>query len=208
MKHVLRIILDTIFPPSTHERLLREWTPENFSEHLYPTLIAPHLALSHYEKPSVQAAIAACKFENNMYAAKLLTALLQMWLKQNPSPGITILIPLPLSIARKKERGFNQVERVIHYLSHDTHLKIEPSWLIRKQHTIRQTSLNRNERLKNMPGAFRASEHILLQDWNGISRVIICDDVLTTGATLTAARNTLSPHLPVSVVLVTLAWAH
>lgn len=208
MLHTLRIILDTIFPPTVHERRLREWTPQKFSEHLYPTLVAPHLSLSHYETPSVQAAIAACKFENNMHAAKLLAALFQTWLLQNPSPGITVLIPLPLSTTRKKERGFNQVERVLQYLSHDTHLKTEVGWLLRVQHTVRQTSLNRSERLQNMPGAFRVSHRTLPQNWDTISRVIICDDVLTTGATLNAARISLSPHLPPSVELVTLAWAH
>lgn len=208
MKHALRIILDTLFPPTVHERRLRAIAPDTFALALHPTVVFPHLALSHYDSPAVQAAVAACKFENNSHAASLLATLFARWLSHQKQTGITVIIPLPLSTNRQKERGFNQVERVVRAMPPIASLRIESTWLVRTHHTAPQTSLDRSGRLQNMSGAFSVRLPLTNCDWGLITRVIICDDVLTTGATLTAARTALAPHLPPSVELVTLAWAH
>jgi predicted amidophosphoribosyltransferase len=208
MKQLLRIILDAVFPPTVHELCLRQYAPAAFSQLYRPTIIGTHTALSQYEHRSVQAAVAACKFENNHYAAKLLSTLLATWLSLHTRTGTTLIIPLPLSSARKKERGFNQVERVLTYLPVNQNHCIATRFLARTHDTTRQTSLNRIERQQNMQGAFAATSAALNNSWDHITRVIICDDVLTTGATLTAARVALAPHLPRHIELVTLAWAH
>ncbi len=209
MNDLLRIVLDTLFPPTQHEKRIRTLSTETFARLLRPTTIDRHIALSLYDIADVQAAVAACKFEKNIQAAKLLAALCDSWLEQNKQAGVTVLIPIPLSYKRRKERGFNQVERVLNNLPHHPSILIAPHLLKRVRDTKRQTSLGRTERISNLTGVFATQpQQLALIDWSSVTRVIICDDVLTTGATLTAARSALAPHLPSNITLVTLAWAH
>jgi ComF family protein len=187
MYALLRIILDTLFPPTRHEILLRTISPELFLHQYQPTTIGIHLALSHYQSTSVQAAVAACKFERNQHAAQLLTTLLTAWLHENTQTGMTIILPIPLSRKRKRERGFNQVERVLSNLPHHHSYVLNPRLIQRSRHTERQTSLGRRARAQNLNQAFTVNmRQLALINWNNVTRVVICDDVLTTGATLTA----------------------
>lgn len=207
-RRTLRIVLDSIFPPTVHGVILRDYTRERFAGHLKPVPIHECIALANYFSPAVQSAVAACKFEKSLHAATLLSVLLEAWLKANPIDGVTLLIPIPLSSEREKERGFNQVTRVLEYLPSIPSIKIERRLLRRLVHTSRQTSLGRYERLKNVKDAFIIDSLIAEYDWSKITRVIICDDVTTTGATLEAARVKIAPLLPLHINLQLIAWAH
>jgi ComF family protein len=208
MRKLLRIIIDSIFPPTKHGTLLASITPAQFVRHYHTLPVHQVVTLSRYQTPVVQAAIVACKFEKNLRAATLLATLLTTWMSTHETTGTTILIPVPLSRTRQTKRGFNQVTRVLSYLQKNPLVRVEQHWLIRGSDTIRQTSLNREARLKNMTNAFAVSRTITTIDWSNISRIIICDDVLTTGATLTAAKTALQPHIPTEVELICLAFAH
>ena len=207
MNNILRIIIDTVFPPTAHTAKLSRTTPDIFLRHYHEQKVGEVTALSHYHVPVIQAAIAAGKFENNRYATRLLSYLLSTWLNKNIVSRKTILIPLPLSRTRQNERGFNQVERVVTHAKAESIL-MKTNWLTRVVDTTRQTSLDRTERLKNMTGAFTITGAIQQTDWSTISRVVICDDVITTGASLAAAKASLLPHIPSHIELVCLAWAH
>ena len=204
----LRIILDALFPPTAHERLLRTVTAEQFVTLYLPTAHYNCIALAPYSSRRIQAAVAACKFEKNHHAATLLAALFAYWLETHTLVGTTILIPIPLSHARERERGFNQVTRVLEHLPCHEHIEIAKHWLIRPQDTARQTSLGRQARLKNMNDAFVMTPRLTTVDWTPISRIIICDDVMTTGSTLGAARAALEKVVPKHVQILCLAWAH
>ena len=204
----LRIILDLLFPPSTHERLLRTITKERFFACYQPTTYTNVISLAPYQNRIIQAAVAACKFEKNQYGAELLACLLQHWLDTHRVSGRTICLPIPLSHAREKERGFNQVTRVLEHIPHTASYTLEKNWIIRPIDTKRQTSLDRKARLENMKGAFTVSPEMLHTNWDGVSRVIICDDVITTGATLEAARKVLRGRVPNEIPIICMAWAH
>lgn len=208
MQYILRIILDTLFPPTPHGRLLSKTTEQLFVQLYSEERAHDTVTLSHYHTPYIQAAIAACKFENNHQAARLLSTLLPIWLHTHPTVGVTVLLPIPLSRQRTTERGFNQVERVLNNCPVPDSCHITIKWLERSVDTKRQTSQNRTDRLINMNNAFVVTRAIQQVDWSNITRVIICDDVVTTGATLRAAKSALRPHLPAHVTLITLAWAH
>ncbi len=88
------------------------------------------------------------------------------------------LVPVPLHPVRFRERGFNQAEQLCRTLCRKSGLKVETRAVKRNRVTQTQTLLSRNERLANMRGAFDPHKVKL----NG-RRVVLVDDVLTTGAT-------------------------
>jgi predicted amidophosphoribosyltransferase len=208
MLYPLRSIINILFPLTSHGRLLQTYTPAEFLRYYQPTRIDTHIALSHYHKPVVQAAVAACKFENSDHAARLLATLVTQWFREHPTDQNTLIVPIPLGRQRTKERHFNQVTRVLSYSTLAPTIKINEGVLVRTVDTARQTSLNRQARLENMLTAFVVTTKAALIDWRSVSRIVICDDVTTTGATLAAAKTALRPHLPPHTELITLAWTH
>src|SRR3989344_5149607 len=104
-----------------------------------------------------------------------------------------ILIPIPLSSKRYRERGYNQAELLCENLvklDENVNFKLEKNILIKQIDTKHQAHiLNRSERLKNIVGSFTilyTGKNIgLIKNKN----IILIDDITTTGATLTEARK-------------------
>ena len=92
-----------------------------------------------------------------------------------------VLIPIPLSFKRLSERGFNQSLVLSQQLSRE---KTHPSSLLRMRNT-----LARNERLTNLKGAFAVAPFMSAQ-LRG-KRILLIDDVMTSGATINAAAQVL-----------------
>ena len=96
------------------------------------------------------------------------------------------LIPIPLSLKRLSERGYNQSLILSQKLSAQ---KTHPNSLLRMRHTAAQSSLSRQQRLTNLNGAFALSP-FKSAELRG-QRVMLIDDVMTSGATLQAAAQVL-----------------
>jgi ComF family protein len=100
----------------------------------------------------------------------------------------SVLVPVPLHAARRSDRGYNQAERIAEALAaHVAGCRTE--FLLRKRHeTVSQTRLGRQDRRKNVAGAFVVAEGMSVDP---MKRYVVIDDVLTTGATLHACAIAL-----------------
>lgn len=96
------------------------------------------------------------------------------------------LVPVPLHPERRKERGFNQSEEIARWLGSRISLPVE-SGLVRVRPTPPQARLRRVERLRNLRGALALAPGF---DPRG-RRLLLCDDVFTTGATADACARVL-----------------
>lgn len=91
---------------------------------------------------------------------------------------VDVIVPVVLHVSRRRERGFDQSLLLGRGLSRRLGVPLGPNLLERRRDTRPQARLRRDERLRNMEGAFRADA--------GVSgrRLLLVDDVTTTGATL------------------------
>ena len=97
-----------------------------------------------------------------------------------------IIVPVPLHATRLRERGFNQASLLAALLSAQTSISSKPL-LERIRYTTTQTALDRSERMENLHNAFRLRKNA---DVRGL-RVLLIDDVLTTGSTLSECARVL-----------------
>lgn len=97
--------------------------------------------------------------------------------------------PVPLAPVRRRERGYNQSERIAAALARTWDVPTYPHALVRARATVSQTRLTPGERLRNVAGAFRADEQVV-RALRG-AHVVLVDDVVTTAATLNACAAAL-----------------
>ncbi len=98
-----------------------------------------------------------------------------------------LIVPVPLYPLKQREREFNQAERLAVHLAAATEIQVNKKLLQRVRFTNTQTRLTRSQRAANMRGAFTMRHGARLDG----ERVILMDDVFTTGATTSACAQTL-----------------
>lgn len=99
-----------------------------------------------------------------------------------------VLVPIPLHIKRQKWRGFNQAEEIGEMVAKIMGWKYAKDLLIKKLATKPQTRLEKSERIKNIKGVFALNTHY---NFDNTQKVILFDDVYTTGSTLREASKVL-----------------
>ena len=100
-----------------------------------------------------------------------------------------ILVPVPLYTTRLIQRRFNQSAELARNISELTGLSFRPDLLIRSRRTRQQVGLTASERARNVQGAFKVPESMKLEVAG--SKVLLIDDVYTSGATVKAAARAL-----------------
>jgi len=160
------------------------------ADYIYP--------LYSYRSPIIRRAIWYLKYRERTALAEELAGLLYAHILEELSEKMLfdnftepIIIPVPLSKKRFRQRGYNQAELIAKELMKlDTEkiLTIETRALLKIKDTPSQVSIkNKSERLKNLKGSF------IIKDGERVAgrNIILIDDVTTTGATIKEARRTL-----------------
>ncbi|MBR6615826.1 MAG: ComF family protein [Lachnospiraceae bacterium] len=99
---------------------------------------------------------------------------------------VDAIIPVPVHPSRRRKRGFNQAEVLAKIVGERLGIPVKAELLRRTKKTLPQKELSVGERLKNLSGAFRADEIP-----ENIRRVLLVDDIYTTGSTIEACTRVL-----------------
>ncbi|MFQ6122191.1 MAG: ComF family protein [Dehalococcoidales bacterium] len=139
-------------------------------------------------------AIHQLKYQNLRALALPLAKLLQDYLLTNPLPA-EVLVPVPLHQKRLRERGYNQSSLLARQLGKLASLPVVDDCLVRQRHTPPQARTSTvEERQSNVADAFTCRDHRLRN-----KKVLLIDDVSTSGATLDACAAALKAFGATSV---------
>ncbi|MBI5182625.1 MAG: ComF family protein [Nitrospirae bacterium] len=149
-------------------------------------------------------AIHIFKYQKRQAMARHLNNLMPDPLLQKLAQG-DIIIPVPLYKKRLNERGFNQSLLIAHYMSNRLSIPLCIEGLQRTRWTRPQIELTREERLKNVRGAFAVGADFKPATTIKGKRVILVDDVYTTGATVNECAKVLKKGGAKEVYVFTIA---
>ncbi|MEW6066764.1 MAG: ComF family protein [Nitrospirota bacterium] len=114
-------------------------------------------------------------------------------------PSADGIVPVPLSIKGLRERGFNQSLLIARVIAKKKKFPLFMDILLKEKETPPQIGLSARERLLNLKGVFKVKGNI-----NG-KRLLLIDDVMTTGATVTECSKVLMKGGAKEVIVLTLA---
>ena len=149
-------------------------------------------------------AIFALKYQARIVMADPLADLMVRCFPQTHlAKAVDVVVPIPIHHSRFVERGFNQAEELARRFCKRVSLPLEVDALYKPGNTAHQVSLPRRKRMVNMKGAFAVKNANALTG----KRVLLIDDVFTTGSTLDEAARILKANGAAQVYAYTLAKA-
>ena len=98
-----------------------------------------------------------------------------------------IIIPVPISKKRNKERGYNQSFLIAKELSKKQNIKLENNCLIKSKNIIEQSKLNKEQRQKNIEGVYSVTNKQNIEN----KSILLVDDIYTTGSTVNECSKLL-----------------
>lgn len=153
----------------------------------YPALKFSHQALYHYDE-NMKAWFQRYKFDGHVSLAECFANDIKAWFKDTEE---AVVIPIPLSKTKQAERGFNQVGVLLKASG------IQWLSVLKKNHQgLNQSQLTRNDRLE-MAQPFQLDDHGAKQIKG--KRVIIVDDIYTTGRTMYWAALLINSCEPIAI---------
>ncbi len=141
-----------------------------------------------YYEGCVREAVVRFKYSGGLYAARPLSRLLvEAFARHFTSGEFDVIVPVPVHRSRLIHRGFNQAVILAEGLAGKTAIPLDRGSLVKTRRTVPQVGLVRHQRLKNLSGSFGVHRKARVKDL----RVLLVDDVATTGATIAEAARTL-----------------
>ena len=142
------------------------------------------------------------KYEKALWIAPDMAELLHRCLEaEYPGQWFDFIVPVPLHHVRRRGRGYNQSAVLARELSRRIGRPVQPGMLRRIRPTATQTNLTAADRQSNVASAFQYRR----KEWLAGRRVLLVDDVMTTGATVNACAKALKKGGAESVHVVTVA---
>lgn len=120
---------------------------------------------------------------------------------ENRLRSVDYVMPVPLHPARMRQRGYNQCSRFGREIARQLGAAYSESLLLRQQPSPTQTRKDRWQRWKSTHGSFRLPKPERIRD----KKVLLVDDVITTGATLEACCKALEASNPAAIFIGTMA---
>ncbi len=189
--------------PRTHyERDPNNLLMQHFME--WPEVIRATAYFYYYKEGEYSSLIHHLKYKDHPEVGTYLGRIAAMELKASGFfDGIDLIIPVPLSKKRYRQRGYNQCDYIAKGISKVTSIDISNKSIERMVNTDTQTAKGRMDRWKNTEGIFRIKDATTLTG----KHILLVDDVATTGATLHACTSALLtvPGVRVSVFALTKA---
>ena len=109
--------------------------------------------------------------------------------RELPGEEVSGIVPVPLHLSKRRERGYNQSEYICRGIAPVLAVPVEAKTVIRRVYTQSQTKLKSEERKRNVAGVFalRPGSSFMLKD----ATLLLVDDVVTTGATMQSCAQVL-----------------
>lgn len=216
-KKIMHSFFDIFFPRSVNIKKFENMTTEELlntipqAEIFDNEVIFPILSYKH---ELTRAMIWELKYRKNKIALKLLSKIMYDFMLAELSDiklfsnfSKPLLIPIPLSSKKYRERGFNQIELIaeeIQKLANQGEFEYRKDILKKKRNTISQSKTkNRTERLKNLKDCFEVP--FAARDYARGRNIILIDDVTTTGTTIREARRALKSAGARKIIAFTIA---
>jgi ComF family protein len=146
--------------------------------------------------------VRALKFQNRRNLSEILVPFMADTFAETwGSDDFDVVIPVPLHPGRRRARGYNQSELLARSLATRVGVPFHNRILVRRRQTAPQTGLTDSRRKENVRNAFSCV------DPEGVAgrRILLVDDVMTTGATVASASGTLMKSGALRVSVLTLA---
>jgi len=202
VQKIFEKLLELILPQAKSVQEIENLTPAELLKRAgraQGNLPKDTLAIFDYKNPLMRQAIWELKYRGNKKIAALLADCLYDELAEEISERKAfenftepVLISIPISATRRRERGWNQTEILATALlkrgGSGAFFEIDTTILAKIKNTESQTKKNRAERLESLHGCFE----INLPEKIAGRNIILLDDVTTTGATFEEARQTLT----------------
>lgn len=167
-------------------------------------LVFAHSEMYFSKAGIVQQLIHQLKYKGNLEIGEFMGTLIGQSLEAGKGMGCCdYLVPLPLHPSKLFKRGYNQAEVICRGISARTGIPILNNVVSRGKFTETQTRKKRMERWLNVDGSFYAKDEPVLYK----KKLLLIDDVLTTGATLEACGRSILQIPGVQLAIATLAYA-
>lgn len=165
------------------------------------TFIDEHFYLFSYTEP-IREKILQYKFEDKAY---LSNTIYEFFMNNEKLYGFLkkydIIIPIPISLSRKRERGYNQSELLARKVSKMAGISIEMQVLKKAKNNQPQSSLNKEQRRENVKNVYKVQNELKIQN----KEILLLDDIYTTGSTANECARVLKVAGSQTVGILTIA---